>query len=168
MNAFATTLHAPPPFAHVSALLQGHWALLKQFNQFLPDGHRIEQLPSHLREYDVCHNNMQPVAEPQAEELAWQFFDKLQARFKDSPAKFKSIMRVLLELPSDGESFSKAGTVASEEAASILLDPHLEHSKRHDAIDPVKRAFLSCSKLPSCAQCSARQSGPTMRNTGVR
>ena len=102
---------------HVSALLQGHWALLKQFNQFLPDGHRIEQLPSHLREYDVCHNNMQPVAEPQAEELAWQFFDKLQARFKDSPAKFKSIMRVLLELPSDGESFSKAGTVASEEAA---------------------------------------------------
>ena len=32
---------------HVSALLHGHWSLLRQFNDFLPDGHRIEQLPPH-------------------------------------------------------------------------------------------------------------------------
>ena len=65
---------------HVSALLHGHWSLLRQFNDFLPDGHRIEQLPPRLQGYSVCHDSAQPVPEAQADELAVGFFNRLKAR----------------------------------------------------------------------------------------
>ena len=58
---------------HISGLLAGHWALLQQFNRFLPAGYRIEPLVPSLRVYKcwlgvggAARKMLQAHAEPEA------------------------------------------------------------------------------------------------------
>lgn len=104
---FLDELDTPDVMEAMAEMLRGHWALLRQFNRFLPEGFRIEQLPPCMSGYHVCHVPDQgPVSHADAENLASQFVAKLYKRFEHSP-KLNTLLRALLEIPGESEGFSK-------------------------------------------------------------
>jgi len=104
---FLDELDTPDVMEAMAEMLQGHWALLRQFNRFLPEDFRIEQLPPHMSGYHVCHlPEHGPVSHDDAAGLASQFFAKLYKRFEHSP-KLHTLLRALLEIPGDTEGFGK-------------------------------------------------------------
>ena len=63
----------------ISVVLDGEWDLLRDFNQFLPDGFRIVLLPPPRAAYTCCHDETPPSID-RAEELAKSFVRRLAVR----------------------------------------------------------------------------------------
>ena len=115
---------------HVATLLDGHWELMRTFNCFLPAGHQIELLPAFLKEYQACYSLDTPISQPEADTLASGFVRKLHERFKDNPSRLEQVLRVLLEMPGDGDGFAEAAKRPSEMLEHIR--PILQTAQHED------------------------------------
>jgi len=80
---------------HVSNLLAGHFELIKQFNEFLPEGYVIEALPPNLASYKCCYSTLALPSAAKVQLLASCFVDRLESRFEQSPEKLVTFLQAV-------------------------------------------------------------------------